>query len=165
MAPKLGDIVFIKNVNPHTGAFHVEPAMVTQTFTADDGEWTQDGTVVGLRSFSPDGVDTVGEQQGPATYDDNGIWNSGYALTPDGEEVKSLDKAEIVEPVSENPTVAAGGVSRSDVAKAIAANNETLLTEIRGLLSGQAQAPAPEATPADGSPSEDAGVQEAQHSA
>ena len=147
MAPKVTDWVFIKNTNPNDGSYKIEPALVVNVPEQND-TWNQNGDVVDVRSFSADGVDTVGLQLGPATYDDNGVWNNGYALTNDGEEVQSLAKAPIQPPSQENPTTQqGGGVSQSQVQAMIAAGNNDLLSQIKGLIGG-AQADA-EPAPAD----------------
>lgn len=148
--PDLGQIIFIKRTDPNTGAFGVEPAIVTETYDATDGDWAQNGAVVKLRSFNPDGADAV-EQQGPATYDSDDIWNGGYALTFNGPEVESLSRQVVTSPeVTQFPQ--SSGLSAGQVQAMIEQSNQTLLSGLEGtlakLLAANA-APVAPAAPAD----------------
>jgi hypothetical protein len=135
--PTLGQIIFIKRTDPNTGLFGVEPAIVTETYDESDGEWAQGGAVVKLRSFNPEGADTV-EQQGPATYDDNDVWNGGYALTSDGAEVQSLAKqAQPTSPEVQQFTPT-GGLSASQVQAMIEASNAAIVGKLETLLANLA---------------------------
>lgn len=157
--PTLGQIIFIKRTDPNTGAFGVEPAIVTETYDESDGEWTQGGAVVKLRSFNPDGADAV-EQQGPATYDENDVWNGGYALTFDGPEVESLSKAVVTSPEVQTFQQPPSGMTAAQVQQMIEAQNNSLFTRLEGMLAGlagqqqpAAPDPAANATPDPGSQS------------
>jgi hypothetical protein len=149
----LGDIVYVPSHDPYSGTKFVEAAIVTAVHDESQGEWTNGGTVRSIRSFGLEGVDQM-LQVGPADYDDNGVWTTGYALTSDGEEAESLSKApaEDVTAATPTPGPTAAPVSMADVTNAIAANNDALVSKILA-----AQNPAPAEPSAVTSPPVDSG--------